>query len=173
MSKSQSALTRSTASSTPTPTSITNPNPLFITAYGPKKRALLHFPPTEGRTKQSHKDECDINRIMARSMLNGGVIDFVNKYEMQYADVTAVDYQEAMNQVALAQSMFHDLPSQIRNRFENRPELFLDFVQNPANKAEAHALGLLRPDYDPNPPAQPDPVRAPSQAKSEAPKPDK
>jgi len=141
---------------------------LFVSvrARSASARALSAFAST-GKTKQSHKDECDVNRIMARYMQTG-VIDFVNKHAPQYGDVTARDYTSAMNQVAAAQSMFYDLPSAIRNRFENNPALLLDFVQNPANKAEAHALGLMRPDYDPNPPAQSTPLPGVSQPEKPA-----
>jgi len=122
--------------------------PFFISAYAPKNRCLLHTPSGEGRTKQSHKSECDINVIMARYMQTG-VIDFVTKHQPHYGDVTALDYTTAMNQIAQAQSMFHELPSSVRNRFENNPAAFLDFVQDPRNAAEAHEMGLMRPDYQP------------------------
>lgn len=143
----------------------------FITAYGPKNRTLLCFPPTEGRTKQSHKAECDINVIMSRYMQTG-VIDFVTKHQPHYGDVTALDFTTAMNQIAQAQSMFHDLPSAVRNRFENNPALFLDFIQDPRNKAEAHEMGLLRPDYQPSAPDAPALVLAQPPASPEPSKPD-
>lgn len=148
------------------PTQLAQPN--FITAYSKKNRSLLRFPATEGRTKQSHKSECDINVIMSRYMATG-VIDFVTKHQPHYGDVTALDYQTAMNQIAQAQSMFHELPSAVRNRFENNPAQFLDFVQDPRNAAEAHAMGLMRPDYDPTPPkAATAPVEPPASIKKEA-----
>jgi len=40
--------------------------PRFVTAYGPKARLRHVTPPGVGRTKQSFKDECDINNIMKR-----------------------------------------------------------------------------------------------------------
>lgn len=135
------------SSSTPIPTSTqSQKQQLFVTAYGLKNRTRLCFPPNEGRTKQSHKDECDVNRIMARYMQTR-VIDFVNKHQAQYGDVTAESYQDAMDKVARAKTMFHELPSKTRNRFQNDPAKFLDFVQNPANADEAVELGLMRPDY--------------------------
>lgn len=95
-------------------------------------------------TKQSFKDECDINKILARYQQTG-VLDFANKYEPQYADVTSIDFTTAMNQVALAQSMFDDLPSSLRARFRNDPSLFIEFIDNPANHQEMRELGLLKP----------------------------
>lgn len=121
--------------------------PLFITAYSSKLVVQKHFD-GEGRTKQAFKDECDINQIMARYQKTG-VIDFINKHQAQYGDVTGIDFQQAMETIASAQSLFNDLPSTIRTRFKNDPAQFMDFVHDPANAAEMHAMGLMRPDYQP------------------------
>lgn len=43
--------------------------------------------------------------------------------------------------------MFEDLPSQIRSRFENRPDKFLDFVNDENNQQEMVKMGLLDPIY--------------------------
>lgn len=145
------------------------PSSPFVSAYSVKNKVSISFP-DQGRTKQSFKDECDINLIMARYMKTG-VLDFVTKHAPQYRDVTGLDYQAAMQQVAKAQSMFMDLPSAIRSRFENNPALFLDFVQDPANEAEMHQLGLLRPDYVPKRPDAPAPSVAQPQPEKPAEKP--
>lgn len=126
------------------PHNITQQLPQFITAYGAKLVVQKHFD-GPGRTKQAFKDECDINNIMARYMKTG-VIDFVNKHQGQYGDVTGLDYQEAMETIAQSKTLFNELPSTIRSRFENDPALFLDFVHDPANEEEMHELGLMRPD---------------------------
>lgn len=115
-------------------------------AYSPRVRVPTVIPESESKTKQEFKDECNINTIMARYM-HTGVIDFVNRHQAQYGDVTGIDYQECMQVVADAQTQFNELPSSIRTQFENNPAKFLDFVGNPANKAEMHKMGLLRPDY--------------------------
>lgn len=117
--------------------------PLIITAYGPKLVVQKHFT-GPGRTRQAHKDECDINRIMARYQQTG-VIDFVNKHQAQYGDATGRDFQEAMQLIAESKTLFQDLPSSVRDRFKNDPALFLDFVHDPANEAEMHELGLMAP----------------------------
>lgn len=115
----------------------------FLTAYGPKIKTSITFPPDEGRTKQSFKDECDINLIMAR-YAKTGVIEFAEKHEPQYGDCTGIEFQAGMLLIARAQEMFDDLPSQIRSRFDNNPSEFLDFVQNPENRAECAKMGLLK-----------------------------
>ena len=47
-----------------------------------------------------------------------------------------------MQIVATANSMFQDLPSSIRNQFQNDPGQFLDFVQDPENLEEMREMGL-------------------------------
>lgn len=119
----------------------------FKTAYGPKLKVAITFP-AEGRTKQSFKDECDINKIMAKFQTTG-LIEFVNQNQGRYLDCTGVDYQEAMLTVANANSMFQSLPSGIRAYFENDPALFVDFASNPENLPQMHEMGLTSPDYKP------------------------
>lgn len=109
---------------------------------GTKLRIQQSFDPEEGRTKQSHKDECDINQIMSRFQRTGAITHF-NQHSAHYEDLTGFDYTEAMQQVAAAQSMFNELPSSLRDRFQHDPANFLDFVQDPANTHEMAELGLL------------------------------
>lgn len=116
----------------------------ILSAYGPHLKVNITFS-GKGRTKQSFKAECDINTILAR-FKRTGVIEFTNKHQPQYGDVTAIDFTEAMHTVATAKSMFHDMPSHLRARFKNDPAEFLAFVENPANKDEARELGLLKPE---------------------------
>lgn len=112
----------------------------FRTAYGGQRRIQITFP-TEGRTKQSFKAECDINQIMSR-YLKTGVLEHVRDNAARFLDVTGADFQDAQLLVAEANSMFHSLPSAIRTRFENSPAEFLKFMENPANAQEAIELGL-------------------------------
>ncbi|QXP44296.1 MAG: internal scaffolding protein [Arizlama microvirus] len=122
-------------------------------------------------TKQEFKSECDINEIMGRYMRTG-ILDFVNKHQPRYEDLSnAADYQQAMLIVAESKTLFEDLPSQIRTKFENDPAKFLDFVHNPANRSEMAEMGLLRPGaatstppINQSPAAQPIPVVANPQA---------
>lgn len=151
---------------TPTPLTITN-SP-FITAYGPKTKVLITFT-TAGRTKQSFKDETDINQIMAR-FIRTGALEFTNKHEPRYGDTTGINFQACMDVITSAQNMFKDMPSKIRNRFDNDPAKFLDFVNDPENTEEGVKLGLLTPrkaeEATPTPPAAPAaPTTAPTAAK--------
>lgn len=131
----------------------------FRSAYSPRVRVAITFT-GPGRTRQSFKDECDINVIMARYMRTG-TLDFLNQREAQYADVTGRDYQQAMLLVAGARSMFQELPSELRSRFDNEPQKLLEFMENEQNLDEAIKLGLVRPKPKVDTPTAPPP--APSQ----------
>lgn len=113
---------------------------IFFSAYSPKRKIRITFP-AEGRTKQSFKQECDINTIMSR-YLKTGLLEHVRQDIAQFIDVTGADFMEAQNLVAGANSMFHSLPSHIRTKFDNNPAEFLKFMENPANAQEAISLGL-------------------------------
>ncbi len=111
-------------------------------AYGPKARHSITFT-GQGRTKQSHKKECDINNIMARFQKTGA-IDFVNTQSPQFGDATGMEFQTAMETVSKANEMFDAMPSKIRDRFKNDPQKLLTFLENEENRSEAVFLGLLK-----------------------------
>lgn len=118
--------------------------PIPRTPYGPKPRVQISFP-GKGRAKQSMKDECDINKIMARFQVTG-LIEFVNNREAQYGDVTGIDLRTSLATVARADEMFSELPSSVRKEFNNDPEEFFNFVQDPENRSEAIEMGLIKSD---------------------------
>lgn len=98
------------------------------------------------RTKQSFKDECDINLIMKRFKNVMGA-EYLNRYQGylsgEFGDFSNVmDYRSAIDQIEQARGVFGALPAKVRARFENDPAQFLDFVQNPANANELVDLGL-------------------------------
>jgi phage internal scaffolding protein len=124
----------------------------------------------ESRTKQSFREETDINTIMSKYQRTG-LISAVNQHAPQYGDVTGLDFQTAMETVTRAQQMFEAMPSSIRKRFANDPAQFLDFVQNDDNVEEARKLGLLpHPEALPPEKESADP-QGPQQAPSGAPEP--
>lgn len=99
--------------------------------------------------KQSFKEECDINNIVSRYKRTG-FIEHVAKNTPIYADVSDVtDYQEALDRVREVEGFFDKLPAKIRERFENEPAQFLDFMTNEDNLAEAKELGLVKPEPKP------------------------
>lgn len=99
-----------------------------------------------GRTKQSFRDECDVNKIMKRFKRSAGV-GFLDRYQGylsgQFGDFSeVVDYRTALDQVRQANEVFGRLPAVVRKRFGNDPASFLDFVHDPANVGELVKMGL-------------------------------
>lgn len=104
-------------------------------------------------TKQSFRDECDVNVLMKRFRNVHGV-DFLNRYQGylngQFGDFSSVvDYRTALDQISEARGYFEALPAKVRSRFSNDPAEFLDFVQNPENRDELISMGLIEPRVDP------------------------
>jgi len=108
----------------------------------------------ETMTKGSFKDSVDINRIMAQftktrmlpQSLGGARFEDLSR-------LGGLEYQEAMNTVIAAGDAFAALPSRLRDRFGNDPELLLRFLGDPENREEATRLGLLKAaEVPPGPP---------------------
>lgn len=95
-------------------------------------------------TKREMAKACDIHTILAKYEKTG-MVDHVNRYQGQYADVTGnLDLQDALNAVRGAQDAFDSLPAKVRRRFNNDPVGFLEFVHDPSNEDEMRELGLLK-----------------------------
>lgn len=95
-------------------------------------------------TKQSFKDECDINKIMDKFQRTG-VISHYATHAPTYGDASPVEYLDALLVISTANEMFAELPSSVRKRFNNNPEEFLEFAQNPDNLEECRKMGLAPP----------------------------
>lgn len=94
------------------------------------------------RTKQSFRDEADINTIVRRFHLTGELPVGVRMPEYgDFEDV--VDFQSAMNAIAVARESFDAMPAAVRERFHNDPAEFVAFCSDEANRAEAEKLGLV------------------------------
>lgn len=96
-------------------------------------------------TKQSFKNECDINRIMAKYLKTGVMSDAaLNQRNAIFADVSEIgDFQQNQQVIQEADKAFNTLPPEIRNRFHNSPAQLLDFCSNPENREEAIELGII------------------------------
>lgn len=96
-----------------------------------------------GKTKQSFKEQCDINRIMARAKKKGS-LTHINARPGFYGDVSGVvDYRSALEMVRNMDSMFRKLPAKVRSRFDNDVGTMLEFLRDPGNREEAIKLGLV------------------------------
>lgn len=112
-----------------------------------------------GKTDQSFKEMVSIKRLVADTERRG-MLRATTKFEGEYDDFPAYDFQEAQFMMARAKSMFEAMPSGIRARFKNNPAAFMEFMNNPANTQEIINMGLGKA-IDPPPPATPDPAPAP------------
>lgn len=117
-----------------------------------RPRLVLHTG-SETPTQQHFKDECDINKLMAKYKATGLIPQTVKP--PFYGDFTDIpDYQKALKVVMDAQELFSHLSSDVRKRFHNDPAEFLEFCSKPENGDELLKMGLRNP-----PQSEPDPVR--------------
>ncbi len=89
----------------------------------------------DGRTKQSFRDECDINLIMQRAAA-GGTISHLEKYEGTYSDFSDYDFFEHTQMLTKGREVFDDLPAEVRREFGQSPAAFFKYVNDPANVNE-------------------------------------
>ncbi|UOF78979.1 scaffold protein [Microviridae sp.] len=98
--------------------------------------------PEPTRTKQEFADEADINTIVKRFGLGGQLPSGV--VVPTYGDFEGVfDMHSAVQMVAAAEQAFMSMPADVRFRFDNNPALFVDFVSDESNRAEAQRLGIV------------------------------
>lgn len=101
--------------------------------------------PSDNRTQQSFKAECDINEIMRRFGKGAQIPpDFQMWTESDFSTEVS-DYQSFMNVVRKADEDFMRLPSALREEFNNDPQRFLRFCTDPKNAPRAREIGLLPP----------------------------
>lgn len=112
-------------------------------AMSPRMRVGVGFA-KQGRTKQSMKEECDINNILRKYRATGH-LSHVRQGAAEYGHAPATTFHEAMDMVISAQQMFKDLPASLRRRFDNDPAEFLKFAQDEKNLDEMRELGLAKP----------------------------
>lgn len=135
----------------------------------------VHKPPSmkvvftgPGRTDQSFKNECDINYIVKNFVTTKSLPPhLLNARNAVFEDVSEVgDFQAALETVQAGNLAFATLPADLRDRFNNDPGRFLDWLYNPDNRAEAISLGLVKkPLQGATPPAGNTPEPAPTPAK--------
>lgn len=113
---------------------------IIHSAYGERAKTIKYIP-GKSRTKQSMKDETNINFIIDQYNKTGS-LEHLKKYEGQYAQFDSIDFHTAMNVVVEAEQMFDELPSSIRSKFQNDPGQFLDYATNKENHEGMVEMGL-------------------------------
>lgn len=125
--------------------------------YRPHPRVLANTG-ERSRTKQAHKDECDINNIVAQYQRTG-IIQHVHRARGTFEDLPdPISFQEGMNQVIQAQEAFAQLPSKVRDYFGNDPSRFLAAFEDPKQEDQLRAFGLIGPIPEPAPVIPPAPA---------------
>lgn len=95
-------------------------------------------------TIQSAAEDADINVMMKRFGVTGKMPDSVRL--PQFGDFSGVnDYATALQAVIDADDEFMVLPADLRARFANSPQKFLEFCSDEKNRDELDKLGLLKP----------------------------
>lgn len=96
------------------------------------------------RTVQSQKDEADINVIVRNFGLTGTVPGNYRPPLLEDFN-EVVDFHSAMNAVKAAERSFMQVPAELRARFGNDPQRFVEFCSDEANLDEMRKLGLANP----------------------------
>lgn len=95
-------------------------------------------------TQQQFKEDCDVNLILAKYMETGSVTHTRNVEQGAYLDLANLpDYQEQLDNVIAARTMFEQLPAMIQKRFAFDPQQLIDFLGDPNNRDEAIKIGLV------------------------------
>ncbi len=109
------------------------------------------------RTKQSFRDECDINKIVKRFETTGQV-QHMNVRKPIYADVSNVaDLAACLAAVDLAEESFMALRSDLRQAANHDPVEFLRMMDSDEGREKLEALGYQdepRNDVVEEPPAR-------------------
>lgn len=95
-------------------------------------------------TQQSMAEDCDINTIVKRFGITGTMPPLYRLPVFQ--DYEGVfDFHTAMQAITDGREAFMEMPGELRARFGNDPQAFLEFCNDAKNRDEAQRLGLLVP----------------------------
>lgn len=118
-----------------------------------KKVVTINDEPS--KTQQQFAEAADINNIMKKHFPKG--MHQIPDAQKVYADFSSIpDFQGMQDQLIRLESTFMSLDPKIRQRFQNTPQLLVDFLNDPENKDEAVKLGLMK-----KPEPTPEPAPAP------------
>lgn len=101
----------------------------------------------DGRTKQSFKDQTNINKILAKAA-RGNTITHLAQYGAVYGDFSDIDdLLTAQERLQRGQEIFERLPGEIRREFGQDPRRFFKFVNDPQNAEDLPRVlpGLAKP----------------------------
>ena len=112
-------------------------------------------------TIQSHTEDADINVLMRRFGVTGQLPQGVRV--PQFGDFTEItDYRTALHQIREAEDNFLKLPPDLRAKYSNDPQLFLEAVASGEALPALKALGVAT-STSPAAPTAPAPSPTPAQ----------
>jgi hypothetical protein len=141
--------------------------PSFRSAYAPlteTRRPVKSENNEPSLTKASFAKDLNINNII-KKFQRTGILQKANDFEGTYGEFTSMDLREAIEKVDRAQSLFLEVPSQIRAQFNNDAGAFIDYATNPTNLSQLRDWGLANDQT-------PQEVNKPNQAITEPQQPD-
>lgn len=103
----------------------------------------------ESRAVQSQKEEADINTIVKRFGLTGQLPQSVRVPTYGDFGDEVFDYTSAMLAIRRADESFMAMPADVRARFQNDPQQFVEFCSDEKNLDEMRKLGLAVPKAEP------------------------
>ena len=101
---------------------------------------------TDRSMAQQHmRDDCNINNIIKR--LTRKDVQNLQQTIGEFGDISEapMDYNEAVNLINSMDELFLELPSHVRERFNNNPYDLQVFLEDPNNLQEAYSMGFLQP----------------------------
>ena len=107
-------------------------------------------------TVQAHAEDADINVLMRPYGITVKMPD--NVKVPTYGDFTHItDYRSALEATRKAHNDFMEIPAEVRAKFDNDPQNFLEFASNPNNLPQMVEMGLAKRREPPSapPPATP------------------
>lgn len=93
----------------------------------------------DGRTKQAFKDSTDVNRLLQRHA-KAGTLSALAKVENRFGDFQGFDFHHARNMIAQGQTIFEQLPSEVRREFDQDAQKFFNFVNDPEKQGKLDEL---------------------------------
>jgi len=121
----------------------------FRNAFRSPNARRVPWVPREGevdKTVQSGKDDADI-RVIVKRWRKTGELPVVSRRVPLSGDFTEVsDFRTAVHAVMQAEAAFAGLSADVRKRFGNDPQNYLEFCSDPKNIPEMKKMGLAVPD---------------------------
>lgn len=108
-------------------------------------------------TLDSAKDECDINKIIGTALrLTGQLPPAPQAQYVDLSEIQGLDTFDIIEKGREFMNTFYNLPSDVRNAFNNDPKIYLKELFNPMRREEFEKLGIFKPQpkKDPEPEVQ-------------------